>query len=128
MCLLLPFNFLNMSWVPLAIQACSHYYQKITRPVLVQRPECTSDSISTQWKKVNPSFLYIYFRHLESVRPLCDDNEFNKFVQLGQEFESTLGTKLQRWLQLKWWTSDNYVSDWWEEYVYLRGKFWIIIF
>ena len=47
-------------------------------------------------------------------------------MQLGQEFESTLGTKLQRWLQLKWWTSDNYVSDWWEEYVYLRGKLWIL--
>ena len=73
------------------------------------------------------SLFFWPFRHLESVRPLCDDNEFNKFVQLGQEFESTLGKKLQRWLQLKWWTSDNYVSDWWEEYVYLRGKFWIII-
>ena len=62
------------------------------------------------------------FRHLESIRPLCDENEFNKFVELSKEFESTLGKRLQRWLQLKWWTSDNYVSDWWEEYVYLRGR------
>jgi len=69
-----------------------------------------------------PSVKETVQRHLESVRPLCDDNEFNKFVQLSQEFESTLGKKLQRWLQLKWWTSDNYVSDWWEEYVYLRGR------
>ena len=66
-------------------------------------------------------FVFV-FRHLESIRPLCDDNEFNKFVQLSKEFETTLGKRLQRWLQLKWWTSDNYVSDWWEEYVYLRGK------
>jgi carnitine O-palmitoyltransferase 1 len=73
-------------------------------------------------KIVIPFLLWHFFRHLESVRPLCDDNEFNKFVQWSQEFESTLGKKLQRWLQLKWWTSDNYVSDWWEEYVYLRGK------
>ena len=63
---------------------------------------------------------------MESIRPLFDDNEYNKFVQLSQEFEATLGTRLQRWLKLKWLTSDNYVSDWWEEYVYLRGKIYII--
>ena len=71
-------------------------------------------------------FVFV-FRHLESIRPLCDDNEFNKFVQLSKEFETTLGKRLQRWLQLKWWTSDNYVSDWWEEYVYLRGRSPIMI-
>ena len=70
---------------------------------------------------------HLFHRHLESIRPLFDDNEYNKFVQLSQEFEATLGNKLQRWLKLKWWTSDNYVSDWWEEYVYLRGKIYIII-
>lgn len=53
---------------------------------------------------------------------MVDDKEYARFVQLSQEFESSLGTRLQRWLQLKWWTSDNYVSDWWEEYVYLRGR------
>ena len=30
--------------------------------------------------------------------------------------------RLQRYLWLKWLWSDNYVSDWWEEYVYLRGR------
>ena len=75
----------------------------------------------------SPIFTINFFRrHLESIRPLFDDNEYNKFVQLSQEFEATLGTRLQRWLKLKWLTSDNYVSDWWEEYVYLRGKIYII--
>ena len=27
-----------------------------------------------------------------------------------------------RYLWLKWLWSDNYVSDWWEEYVYLRSR------
>lgn len=41
---------------------------------------------------------------------------------LAKEFESTIGSKLQRYLTLKSWWSSNYVSDWWEEYVYLRGR------
>lgn len=41
---------------------------------------------------------------------------------LAKDFESTLASKLQRYLLLKSWWSTNYVSDWWEEYVYLRGR------
>ena len=66
-------------------------------------------------------------RHLASIEPLTDAAEYQKFVQLSQEFESTIGNRLQRWLLLKWITSDNYVSDWWEEYVYLRGRSPIMI-
>ena len=77
-----------------------------------------------------PTFAHFYLkiiRHLESVRPLVDDEEYEKFVNLSKDFEATQGSKLQRWLKLKWWTSDNYVSDWWEEYVYLRGRSPIMI-
>lgn len=42
--------------------------------------------------------------------------------KLASEFEKGIGTKLQRYLWLKSWWSSNYVSDWWEEYVYLRGR------
>ena len=42
--------------------------------------------------------------------------------KLAQDFELTIGSKLQRYLVLKSWWSTNYVSDWWEEYVYLRGR------
>lgn len=61
-------------------------------------------------------------RYLRSVRPLLDDAAYEKMVRLAQEFESTIGSKLQRYLILKSWWSTNYVSDWWEEYVYLRGR------
>ncbi|XP_052746902.1 carnitine O-palmitoyltransferase 1, muscle isoform-like [Bicyclus anynana] len=43
-------------------------------------------------------------------------------VTLKREFEEGIAVKLQRYLVLKSWWSSNYVSDWWEEYVYLRGR------
>ncbi|KAG5684914.1 hypothetical protein PVAND_014123 [Polypedilum vanderplanki] len=61
-------------------------------------------------------------RWLRSVRPLVDDATYEKFVREAAEFEKGIGKKLQRYLILKSWWSTNYVSDWWEEYVYLRGR------
>ncbi|TDG47919.1 hypothetical protein AWZ03_005700 [Drosophila navojoa] len=61
-------------------------------------------------------------RYLRSVRPLLDDENYERMTALANEFENTIGKKLQRYLLLKSWTSTNYVSDWWEEYVYLRGR------
>jgi carnitine O-palmitoyltransferase 1 len=60
-------------------------------------------------------------RYLRSVRPLLDDKTYEKFRKEAQEFENGIGKKLQRYLILKSWWSSNYVSDWWEEYVYLRS-------
>lgn len=51
-----------------------------------------------------------------------DDANYNRMEKLAKEFEETVGSKLQRYLLLKSWWSTNYVSDWWEEYVYLRGR------
>lgn len=61
-------------------------------------------------------------RYMRSVRPLLDDNNYKRMEQLVIEFESTIAPKLQKYLILKSWWSANYVSDWWEEYVYLRGR------
>lgn len=61
-------------------------------------------------------------RYLRSVRPLLDDSNYNRMERLAKEFEQGISTKLQRYLFLKSWWSTNYVSDWWEEYVYLRGR------
>lgn len=61
-------------------------------------------------------------RYLDSVRPLLDDANYERMQGLAKDFESTIGPKLQRFLMLKSWWSTNYVSDWWEEYVYLRGR------
>nr|XP_057917356.1 carnitine O-palmitoyltransferase 1, liver isoform-like isoform X1 [Doryrhamphus excisus] len=61
-------------------------------------------------------------RYLESVRPLMDDAEYERMTNLAGEFESRLGNRLQWYLKLKSLWAANYVSDWWEEYVYLRGR------
>ncbi|XP_026497542.1 carnitine O-palmitoyltransferase 1, liver isoform [Vanessa tameamea] len=61
-------------------------------------------------------------RYLLSVRPLLDAENYLRVERLAKEFEETIAVKLQRYLVLKSWWSSNYVSDWWEEYVYLRGR------
>lgn len=61
-------------------------------------------------------------RYLRSVRPLLDDEKYSRMERLANEFENSIGKKLQWYLILKSWWSTNYVSDWWEEYVYLRGR------
>ncbi|XP_053196840.1 carnitine O-palmitoyltransferase 1, liver isoform-like [Scomber japonicus] len=61
-------------------------------------------------------------RYLESVRPLMDDAEYERMTKLAADFESSLGNRLQWYLKLKSLWSSNYVSDWWEEYIYLRGR------
>lgn len=61
-------------------------------------------------------------RYLESVRPLMKDTDFKRMKALAQDFAITLGPRLQWYLKLKSWWATNYVSDWWEEYVYLRGR------
>ncbi|XP_067408246.1 palmitoyl thioesterase CPT1C isoform X2 [Emydura macquarii macquarii] len=61
-------------------------------------------------------------RYLESVRPLLSDERFQRAAALARDFERSLGPRLQWYLTLKSWWAANYVSDWWEEYVYLRGR------
>ncbi|XP_046412845.1 carnitine O-palmitoyltransferase 1, liver isoform isoform X1 [Neodiprion fabricii] len=61
-------------------------------------------------------------RYLRSVRPLLDDENYARMERHANEFKDGIGVKLQRYLLLKSWWSTNYVSDWWEEYVYLRGR------
>uniref|UniRef100_A0A1I8JG60 carnitine O-palmitoyltransferase n=1 Tax=Macrostomum lignano TaxID=282301 RepID=A0A1I8JG60_9PLAT len=50
-------------------------------------------------------------RYLTSMEPLLDDTEL-----------SGVGRKLQFYLRLKSWWAPNYVSDWWEEFVYLYSR------
>ncbi|KAM9755050.1 carnitine O-palmitoyltransferase 1, liver isoform 2-T4 [Menidia menidia] len=61
-------------------------------------------------------------RYLESVRPLMDDKQFERMKGLAEDFEKNLGPRVQWYLKLKSWWASNYVSDWWEEYIYLRGR------
>ncbi|XP_038561262.1 carnitine O-palmitoyltransferase 1, liver isoform isoform X1 [Micropterus salmoides] len=61
-------------------------------------------------------------RYLDSVRPLMDDEQYERMEALTKDFEKNLGPRLQWYLKLKSWWASNYVSDWWEEYIYLRGR------
>lgn len=61
-------------------------------------------------------------RYLRSVRPLIDDETYEKVRREAEDFEKGIGKKLQRYLILKSWWSTNYVSDWWETYAYHRGR------
>jgi carnitine O-palmitoyltransferase 1, liver isoform len=56
------------------------------------------------------------------VRPLLDDPQYARMERLTDEFQKGISKKLQRYLVLKSWWSSNYVSDWWEDFVYLRGR------
>ncbi|CAG0899503.1 unnamed protein product [Darwinula stevensoni] len=69
-----------------------------------------------------PSLKETTEKYLLSVRPLQTDEQFERTKKMAKEFQDTIGKKLQRYLWLKSWWCSNYVSDWWEEYVYLRGR------
>lgn len=56
------------------------------------------------------------------MKPLVSDEDYRRLEKEASEFENGIGRKFQRYLLLKSWWSSNYVSDWWEEYVYLRGR------
>lgn len=61
-------------------------------------------------------------RYLQSVRPLLEPQRFAAMEEMAEEFRRRHGPKLQRALLLKWCCCANYVSDWWERFVYLRSR------
>ncbi|XP_053213840.1 carnitine O-palmitoyltransferase 1, liver isoform-like [Panonychus citri] len=62
-------------------------------------------------------------RYLRSIQALCDDDEdYQRKTKLAYEFRDGIARKLQKYLIFKSWWASNYVSDWWEEYVYLRSR------
>lgn len=61
-------------------------------------------------------------RYLESVRPILSEERFKKMEKLAEEFKNGLGKRLQRYLVWKSWWSTNYISDWWQQFVYLRSR------
>ncbi|XP_051512130.1 carnitine O-palmitoyltransferase 1, liver isoform-like [Myxocyprinus asiaticus] len=61
-------------------------------------------------------------RYLESVRPLLDDEQYKQMETVANDFKKDPAPKFQKYLVLKSWWATNYVSDWWEEYIYLRGR------
>ena len=66
-------------------------------------------------------------RFLLSVRPILNDEDFGAFEKLVADFRKKEGPRLQLYLNFKSWFTANYVTDWWEKYVYLRGRSPILI-
>ncbi|GIY62593.1 carnitine O-palmitoyltransferase 1, muscle isoform, partial [Caerostris extrusa] len=75
-----------------------------------------------------PSLEDTMTRYLHTVRPLLDDEKYEKMKQMTVEFQNGVGKKLQRYLWLKSWWSSNYVTDWWEDYVYLSGRSPLLVY
>ncbi|BFZ23755.1 hypothetical protein BsWGS_26793 [Bradybaena similaris] len=61
---------------------------------------------------------------IASLEPLYRDSpkKLMEFKDETKEFKETVGYKLQRALVLRSFWVDNYVSDWWENYVYLMNR------
>ncbi|KHN72585.1 Carnitine O-palmitoyltransferase 1, liver isoform [Toxocara canis] len=74
-----------------------------------------------------PSLQETLQKHLRSMRPICTDEEYDELVELTDKFHKGIGRRLQRYLVIKWILSINYITDWWEEFVYLRQRSPIMI-
>merc|ERR1712178_555797 len=61
-------------------------------------------------------------RWLDSVEPILQPEEFAEMKDHAVEFEKGIGTRLQFYLRIRWLFVDNYVTNWWEKYVYLRPR------
>ncbi|CAH8646050.1 unnamed protein product [Dicrocoelium dendriticum] len=61
-------------------------------------------------------------RYLLSVRHLLPVKEYEEIAREADAFCKGPGRKLQFFLHLKTWFTSNYVTDWWEDYVYLANR------
>ncbi|XP_077993056.1 carnitine O-palmitoyltransferase 1, muscle isoform-like isoform X2 [Glandiceps talaboti] len=59
---------------------------------------------------------------LESVEPVLPAEKVESMREQAKVFQSVLAPKLQRILYLKSWWANNYVTDWWEKYIYLINR------
>eukprot|EP01103_Thecamoeba_quadrilineata_P019062 TRINITY_DN7577_c0_g1_i1.p1 TRINITY_DN7577_c0_g1~~TRINITY_DN7577_c0_g1_i1.p1 ORF type:complete len:798 (-),score=158.58 TRINITY_DN7577_c0_g1_i1:96-2489(-) len=65
--------------------------------------------------------------YLNAMEPLQTPEEFEETKILAKQFLENEGPRLQWYLKLKAWISDNYISDWWETYIYLHGRSSLLI-
>lgn len=55
--------------------------------------------------------MIFFSQYLESVRPLLDNEQYNKMELLASDFKENKAAQLQRCLILKSWWATNYVSS-----------------
>ena len=66
-------------------------------------------------------------KYVHSLKGFASEEEQCESIQDATAFLNNEGPKLQRYLHLKWLTSSNYVTDWWENYAYLYNREPLII-
>ncbi|OAF70318.1 hypothetical protein A3Q56_01973 [Intoshia linei] len=69
-----------------------------------------------------PSLESTINRYLLSVKHLKSEEDYDEITKLANDFKNGHGRKIQLYLKLKAFVSINYVTDWWEEYVYLSNR------
>ncbi|TGZ34563.1 hypothetical protein CRM22_011407, partial [Opisthorchis felineus] len=69
-----------------------------------------------------PSLRDTIDRYLLSVRHLLPVAEYEERVRQAELFRKGPGRRLQFFLWMKTWFTSNYVTDWWEDYVYLASR------
>jgi hypothetical protein len=71
-----------------------------------------------------PSIETTVRKYLQAAAAVCSEEDMREREQLAQQFlsDAKQGRLLQRYLRMKHLLSPNYVSDWWEKYVYLRCR------
>eukprot|EP00331_Platyophrya_macrostoma_P018113 CAMPEP_0176465746 /NCGR_PEP_ID=MMETSP0127-20121128/37477_1 /TAXON_ID=938130 /ORGANISM="Platyophrya macrostoma, Strain WH" /LENGTH=798 /DNA_ID=CAMNT_0017858775 /DNA_START=95 /DNA_END=2491 /DNA_ORIENTATION=+ len=61
-------------------------------------------------------------RYMESMSALLDEKEAAVVKAELDQFLVQEGPKLQWYLKYKYYLSNNYIADWWLDFVYLRGR------
>jgi carnitine O-palmitoyltransferase 1 len=61
-------------------------------------------------------------KYMETVKPLLSPEEYATHHAQMREFLANEARPLQNRLRLKWFVSQNYISDWWLDFVYLRSR------
>ncbi|XP_003384970.2 PREDICTED: carnitine O-palmitoyltransferase 1, liver isoform-like isoform X2 [Amphimedon queenslandica] len=69
-----------------------------------------------------PSLKKTCQKYLRSVKPILSDEEYKRTEQIVNDFQKKEGKTLQKYLTIKSWTNRNWISDWWDEYIYLRQR------
>lgn len=70
-----------------------------------------------------PSIDATVSKYMTTIEPLTEDPvELERMRKLASDFLSNEGPKLQTYLRMKWLVSENYISDWWLNYVYLQCR------
>lgn len=69
-----------------------------------------------------PSLKDTVSKYLDSAKLIQDPEQFEETKKSAEEFLKGPGRRLNTLLKLKSLFVPNYITDWWEKYVYLKGR------